>query len=44
VITGMMMTIIIIIIMIIVQSEQEGAAFSWGADMYIFAIIHKNNE
>ena len=37
----MMMMMIIIII---VQSEQEGTAFSWGVDMYSFAIIHKNNE
>jgi hypothetical protein len=38
VITG----IIIIIIIIIVPSEQEGAAYSWGAGMYNFAVIHKN--
>jgi uncharacterized membrane-anchored protein len=40
----MMMMMIIIIIIIIVQSEQEGTVFSWGADMYNFAIILKNNE
>ena len=38
------MMMMMIIIIIIVQSEQEGPAFPWGADMYNFAIIHKNNE